>query len=88
MVVGNVLSCFSHVRLFATLWTVAHQSPLSMDSPGKNAGMGGYFLLQWNFPTQGLNPGLLHCTQILYHLNYREVLTEDEIRIQIANMKT
>ena len=26
------------------------------------------------FPTQGLNPNLLHCRQILYHLNYREVL--------------
>ena len=25
-----VLSCFSHVQLFATLWTVAHQAPLSM----------------------------------------------------------
>ena len=25
-----VLSCFSRVRLFATLWTVAHQAPLSM----------------------------------------------------------
>ena len=25
-----VLSCFSHIRLFATLWTVAHQAPLSM----------------------------------------------------------
>ena len=24
------LSSFSHVRLFATLWTVAHQAPLSM----------------------------------------------------------
>ena len=24
------LSCFSHVRLFATLWTVAHQASLSM----------------------------------------------------------
>ena len=27
---GCVLSCFSNVRLFATLWTVAHQAPLSM----------------------------------------------------------
>ena len=26
-----VLSCFSHVRLFATLWTVAHQAFLSME---------------------------------------------------------
>ena len=25
-----MLSCFSHVRLFATLWTVAHQAPLSL----------------------------------------------------------
>ena len=25
-----MLSCFSHVQLFATLWTVACQAPLSM----------------------------------------------------------
>ena len=25
-----MLSCFSHVQLFATLWTAAHQAPLSM----------------------------------------------------------
>ena len=25
-----MLPCFSHVRLFVTLWTVAHQAPLSM----------------------------------------------------------
>ena len=25
-----MLSCFSHVRLFATLWTVAHKDPPSM----------------------------------------------------------
>ena len=25
-----MLSHFSHVRLFVTLWTVAHQTPLSM----------------------------------------------------------
>ena len=24
-----VLSCFNRVRLFATLWTIAHQAPLS-----------------------------------------------------------
>ena len=26
----NALSCFSCVQLFATLWAVAHQAPLSM----------------------------------------------------------
>ena len=28
-------------------------------------------LLQGIFLTQGLNPGLLHCGQFLYHLNYQ-----------------
>ena len=31
------------------------------DSPGKNTGVGCHFLFQGIFPTQGLNPGLLHC---------------------------
>ena len=31
------------------------------DFPGKNTGVGCYFLLQGIFPTQGLNPCLLHC---------------------------
>ena len=29
-------------------------------------------LLQGIFPTQGSNPGLLHCRQILYQLSHRE----------------
>ena len=33
------------------------------DSPGKNSGVGCHFLLQGNFPTQGLNPGLPHWRQ-------------------------
>ena len=43
------------------------------NSPGKNTGVGCHPLLQSNFPSQGSNPGLLHCRQILYHLSYREV---------------
>ena len=35
--------------------------------PGKNTGVGCHSLLQGIFPTQGLNLGLLHCKQILYH---------------------
>ena len=41
------------------------------DSPGKNTGVGCHALLQGIFPTQGLNPGLLHCRQILYHLSHQ-----------------
>ena len=37
------------------------QSPLSTgDFPDKNTGVGCYFLLQGIFPSQGLNPHLLH----------------------------
>ena len=39
------------------------------DSPGKNTGMGFLALLQGISPTQGSNPGLLHCRQILYWLS-------------------
>ena len=33
-----------------------------------NTGMGSLSLLQGIFSTQGLNPGLLHCLQILHSL--------------------
>ena len=38
------------------------------DSLGKNAGVGWHAFLQAIFPSQGLNPGLPHYGQILYHL--------------------
>ena len=36
------------------------------DFPGKNTGVGSHSLLQGIFPTQGSNPGLLHCRQIFF----------------------
>ena len=59
------------VRLFATPWTAALQAPLSLEIPGKHTGVGSHSLLQGIIPTQGLNPGLLHCRQILYHLSFQ-----------------
>ena len=41
-------------------------------SPGQNTGVGSLSLLHGIFPTQGSNPGLLHCRQILYQLTTRE----------------
>ena len=41
------------------------------DSPGKNTGVGCHALLQGIFPTQGLNPDLLHCWKIIYCLNHQ-----------------
>ena len=39
------------------------------DSPGKNTGLGCHALLQGIFPTQGSNPGLPHCSWIIYLLS-------------------
>ena len=41
------------------------------DSPGKNTGVGCHAFLQGIFPIQELNPGLLHCRWILYHLSHQ-----------------
>jgi len=61
---------FSCVQLFVTPWTVVHQVPLAM-------GILHPVILEWVampssrgiFPTQGSNPGLLHCRQILCQLS-------------------
>jgi len=60
----------SHTQLFATPWIVACTKLLHpRDFQGKNTGVGCHFLLQGIFPTQGSNPGLLRCRQILYQLS-------------------
>ena len=43
--------------------------PSESQGKPKNTGVGSLFLLQWIFPTQELNHGLLHCRQILYQLS-------------------
>ena len=62
----------THVWLFVTLWTVAHQGPLSMGFSRQEHWSGCHFLLQGIVPTQGLNPRLLRCRRILYHWATRE----------------
>ena len=47
------------------------RSAYHRDSPGKNTAVSFHALLQGIFPTQVLNPGLLHCRQILYHLSHQ-----------------
>ena len=41
------------------------------NSPCQNTGVGSLSLLQGIFPTQGSNPGLPHCRQILYQLRHK-----------------
>ena len=48
-----------------------HRLYNSWNSPGQNTGVDSFSLLQGIFPTQGLNPGLGHCRQILYLLSHK-----------------
>ena len=62
------------MQLFATLWTVAHQAPLSMWFSRQEYWSGLPFPFQRLFLTQGLNPGLLNCRQTLYPLSYQDLV--------------
>ena len=58
-----VLKLLNCVHLFGTLWTRAHQAPLSMGcsrQPRQYTVVGCHFVLQEIFPIQGSNPCLLH----------------------------
>ena len=52
-----------------SLWLYGLYSP--WNSLGQNTGVGSRSLLQGIFPTQGSNPGLPHCRQILYRLSHQ-----------------
>ena len=49
-----------------TPWTIQ-----SIEFSRQEYWSGSHSLLQGIFPTQGLDPGLLHCRQILYHLSHQ-----------------
>ena len=77
-----MFSCFIRVWLFPTLWTEAHQAPLSMGFSRQAYWSGLPSLLQGIFPTQGSNPHLLdfrtYCikicilsrSQVIYRLEH------------------
>ena len=49
----------------------AHALYSPWNSRGQNTGVGSLSLLQEIFTTQGSNPGLRHCRQILYPLRHK-----------------
>ena len=51
-----MLSCFSHVRLFATLWTVAHKAPLCMGFSRQEYWSGLPFPSPEDLPDPGIEP--------------------------------
>ena len=58
-----MLSHFSHVQHFLTLWIIATRLLCPWDSPGKNTSVGCHTLLQGILPTLGSN---LHFLCLLY----------------------
>ena len=69
-----VCVCVSHSVMFNSFWPHGLW-PASLlcpwNSPGKNTGVDSHSLLQGIFQTQGSNPGLPYCRQILYHLSHQ-----------------
>ena len=84
---GKVKS-LSHVRLFATPWTMATRLLRPWDFPGKSTRVGCHVLLQGIFPTQGLNPGLLHCRQMLYPLSRLVAQKQTQIILSFLRLHT
>ena len=64
----QLLSC---VQLFAIQCSLPGSSVHGIFQARILEWSGLYFLLQGIFPTQGSNPGLLHCRQIFYHLSHQ-----------------
>ena len=60
----KVSKCESHAIVSDSFWPHGLYSP--WNSPGQNTEVGSFALLQ-----EVLNPGLLHCRQILYQLSHK-----------------
>ena len=56
---------------FLRFWSCSVVLYSPWNSLCQNTGVGSLSLLQGIFPTQGSNPGLLHCRRILYQLSHK-----------------
>ena len=65
-----VRRCFSHVRLFVTLWTMAHQAPLSKGFSRQEYGSGVPCPPPGNLPDPGIEPTSLTSPALRWILNY------------------
>ena len=58
-VCARALSCFRHVQLSATLWTIAHQAPLSVGFSRQEYWSGLPFPLPGDLSDPGIEPKFL-----------------------------
>ena len=68
---GEKLQSESESHSFMSDSLQSHGLYSPWNSPGQNTGVHRLSLLQGIFPTQGSNPGLLHCRRILYLLIHK-----------------
>ena len=64
---------FKWADIFSPKWkSLSTVNPIDCSLPGSSVhGILQARILEWVFPTQGLNPGLLHYREILYQLSYQ-----------------
>ena len=82
---GGAICILTANRYCCTAETNTILSP--WDFLGKNTGVGSHFFLQGIFPTQGWNPGLLHCKQTLYHLSHQGSYKTSILQLKIKLKK-
>ena len=71
------------LTLLPPSWTLALQAP-PRDFPSKHTRVGCHFLLQEIFSTQGSDPCLPHCKQVLYCWATREAQSKISPRLNAA----
>ena len=59
--------------------------PAEAQGKPKNTGVGSLSLLQWIFPTEESNRGLLHCRRILYQLSYEGTSYQILIKVLLTS---
>ena len=81
----HVLSHFSHVQLFMTLWTLALQAPLSMGFSGQEYWSGLICPSPEVFLTQGMNPGLHIASRLFTVWTTREAVAANNWLVYIMH---
>ena len=84
---AGMLSRFSHVLLYATLWTIACQVPQSMRFSRQECWRGFPCPPPGDLPNTGTEPEslwLLHCRRILYRWATREAHMHTYVRVNIC----
>ena len=76
----------SEVKVAQSCLTLCDGLYSPWNSPDQDTGVGSLSLLQRIFPTQGSNPSLLHCRQILYQLSHNGSPSLRELKVNSSEV--